>query len=130
MRLQADQVTKAMREQARTAHEMSGAVANVSQDAQEITTTNRGYLEAADHIRANVTELREITSRNVDGVNATLTSTAGLANRARELGEIMDSIVSSNVAANGNQTGKTKTTKASTSRRRKSPPANTPESES
>jgi hypothetical protein len=41
-------------------------------------------------------------------VKATLTSTSGLANQARELGEIMDSMVSGNFAANGNQTGTTK----------------------
>jgi methyl-accepting chemotaxis protein len=108
MRLQADQVTKAMREQARTAHEMSIGVANVSKEALRITNSNRNQLDAADRIREDVSELRHITSRNANGVKATLTSTSGLANQARELGEIMDSMVSGNFATNGNQTGTTK----------------------
>src|SRR6185436_14243243 len=96
MRLQADQVTKAMREQARTSHEMSIGVANVSKDAFRISSTNRNHIDAADRIRAAVVELREITTRNADGVKATLISTSGLADRARQLGEIMDGMVSGN----------------------------------
>jgi hypothetical protein len=46
-----------------------------------------------------VVELRQITNRNVDGVKATLTSTSGLADRARQLGEIMDNMI----GGNGNQ---------------------------
>src|SRR4029079_11624678 len=96
MRLQADQVTKAMREQARTSQEMTIGVSNVSQDALRITNTNRNHLESADRIRAAVNELRDITNRNAEGVKATLTSTTGLADRARELGEIMDGMVTGN----------------------------------
>jgi methyl-accepting chemotaxis protein len=96
MRLQSDQVTKAMREQSRTAHEMSVGVANVSKEALRITNTNRNHLELADRVRGAVTDLREITTRNADGVKATLTSTSGLADRARELGEIMDGMVGGN----------------------------------
>jgi hypothetical protein len=107
-----------MREQGRTSHEMSTAVGNVSKEALRVTNTNRNHLDSADRVRSAVTELRQITSRNADGVKETLTSTSGLAIRARELGEIMDSIVGDQ-AANGNQTGKTKATKTSNSRRRR-----------
>jgi methyl-accepting chemotaxis protein len=107
MRLQSDQVAKAMREQSRTAHEMSIGVANVSKEALRITNTNRNHLDAADRIRAAVIELREITTRNADGVKATLTSTSGLADRARQLGEIMDGMVS----GNGNSKPKRRRTK-------------------
>ena len=82
-----------MREQARTAHEMSIGVANVSKEALRITNTNRNHLESADKIRTAVNELRNVTNRNAEGVKATLTSTSGLADRARELGEIMDSMI-------------------------------------
>lgn len=99
MRLQSDQVTKAMREQARTAHEMTVAVGSVSKEALRITSANRNHLDSADRIRGAVIELRQITTRNADGVKATLTSTSGLADRARQLGEIMDSMV----GGNGNQ---------------------------
>jgi len=99
MRLQSDQVSKAMREQARTAHEMSVAVATVSKEALRITNANRNHLDAADRIRTGVSELRNITNRNADGVKATLTSTTGLADRARQLGEIMDGMI----GGNGNQ---------------------------
>jgi methyl-accepting chemotaxis protein len=85
-----------MREQARTAHEMSIGVTNVSRDALRITDTNRYHLDSADKIRTAVSELRHITNRNAEGVKATLTSTSGLADRARELGEIMDSMVTGN----------------------------------
>lgn len=112
MRLQADQVTKAMREQSRTSHEMSIGVSNVSKDAVRIASANRNHLEAADRIRSGVIELREITDRNANGVKATLSSTSGLADRARQLGEIMDNMI----AGNGNQqphaTAKPKTRRA------------------
>jgi hypothetical protein len=74
-----------------------------------------------------VTELRQITNRNADGVRATLTSTSGLANRARELGAIMDSIVSNNPGANGNPIATPKGIRSSTSRRRKSSAPSDPE---
>src|SRR5689334_21576977 len=96
MRLQSDQVTKAMREQSRTAHEMTTAVTNVSKDALRVMNANRTHLDAADRIRNDVSELRQITNRNADGVKATLTSTSGLAARARQLGEIMDSMMGGN----------------------------------
>jgi 2-keto-4-pentenoate hydratase len=88
-----------MREQARTAHEMSVAVSSVSKEGMRVTNTNRSHLDAANRIRGAVIELRQITTRNADGVKATLTSTSGLADRARQLGEIMDSMV----GGNGNQ---------------------------
>jgi hypothetical protein len=75
---------------------MTVGVANVSKEALRITNTNRNHLDSADRIRGAVTELREITSRNADGVKATLTSTSGLADRARQLGEIMDGMVGGN----------------------------------
>jgi methyl-accepting chemotaxis protein len=111
MRIQSDQVTKAMREQARTAHEMTVAVSTVSQDALRIITTNRSHLDAADWIRGAVVELREITTRNADGVKATLTSTTGLADRARQLGEIMDSMVGGNGTENSSKTKRRRTRK-------------------
>jgi methyl-accepting chemotaxis protein len=102
MRLQSDQVTKAMREQARTAHEMSVAVGSVSKESLRVTNANRNHLESAGKIRGAVTELREITTRNADGVKATLITTSGLADRARQLGEIMDGMV----GGNGNEKAK------------------------
>jgi methyl-accepting chemotaxis protein len=96
-----------MREQTRTSHEMSVAVGNISKDALRTINANRSQLEAADTIRSNVAELRQITSRNADGVKTTLTRTSGLAERARELGEIMDSMI----GANGTQTTKRRRTK-------------------
>jgi methyl-accepting chemotaxis protein len=92
MRLQSEQVAKAMREQARTAHEMTLAVASVSKEALRVTNSNRNHLDLAEKVRNAVAELRHITARNSDGVKETLTRTSGLADRARELGEIMDSM--------------------------------------
>jgi methyl-accepting chemotaxis protein len=120
MRMQGEQVTKAMREQARTAHEMTGAVNSVSQEALRITSSNRNHLEATGRIRGAVVELREITTRNAESVQATLSSTSGLERRARQLGEFMDSMVASNVTRNGNENGKSK---AARSRRSKKSPA-------
>ena len=99
MRLQSEQVAKAMREQGRTSHEMSVAVASVSQEVMRLTNSNRNHLDSAEKVRDAVGELRHITNRNADGVRATLISTSGLADRARQLGEIMDSMIS----GNGNQ---------------------------
>ena len=64
-----------------------------------ITTSNRNHLDSAEKIRDAVGELRDITDRNADGLKATLISTSGLADRARQLGEITDSLIS----GNGNQ---------------------------
>jgi methyl-accepting chemotaxis protein len=115
-----------MREQGRTSYEMSVAVGSISKEALRITNSNRDHLEAAERIRSSVNELRGIATRNADGVKATLTSTSGLAKRAHELGEIMDSMVRGNVAANGNATGKTKAAKPK--RTRKTPAENNSES--
>jgi hypothetical protein len=103
---------------------MTIAVSIISKDALRIANTNRTHLSAADHIRSSVSELRQITTRNADGMRATLTNTSGLVNRARELGEIMDTIVGSKaLGANGNQAGTVKGAKAGSSRRsRKTPP--------
>jgi methyl-accepting chemotaxis protein len=106
------------------------AVTTVSKEAQRITNNNRQHLESADRIRTAVTELREITSRNADGVKTTLKSTSGLANRARELGEIMDSIAGGSLGTNGNQTETPKRARTNNSRRsRKSPEQNDSETE-
>jgi hypothetical protein len=112
-----------MREQSRTVHEMSVGVGSVSKEAMRVTNSNRDHLEAAERVRGAVGELRQITSRNAEGVKATLTSTSGLAKRARELGEIMDSMVVGGLTANGNATGKSKDAKAGSSRRSKKSPA-------
>ena len=87
-----------MREQARTVHEMSIGVASVSKEALRITNSNRNHLEAAEKVRGAVRELREVTNRNANGVKETLLSTSGLADRARQLGDIMDSMVAGNGA--------------------------------
>ena len=105
MRLQSDQVTKAMREQARTSHEMSVGRRQMFRKKRcglriRIATTSM----SADRIRSEVIELRQITNRNADGVKATLTSTSGLADRARQLGEIMDSMVGGNGASEAAKT--------------------------
>jgi len=72
---------------------MTIAVGNVSKDALRITNTNRNHLDSADRIRTAVGELRDITNRNAEGMKATLNSTSGLSDSARELGEIMDSMI-------------------------------------
>jgi len=86
---------------------MSVAVGTVSKEAVRIANANRNQLEAADKIRNGVVELRQIANRNADGVKATLTTTSGLADRARQLGEIMDGMIGSN----GNQKPKRRRTK-------------------
>jgi hypothetical protein len=109
---------------------MTIGVSNISKDALRIANANRSQLASADNIRDSVSELRQITTRNADGVNATLTSTSGLANRARELGEIMDSIVSNNsLAANGNQAATTKGAKAGGGRRNRKSAGETQQSD-
>ena len=118
--MQAEQVSKAMREQSRTAHEMTVGVANISKDALRMANANRSHLSSADNIRTSINELRQITTRNADSMKATLTSSSGLADFARELGEIMDSMVSNNdVAANGNQAGTAQVAKAGGRRNKK-----------
>ena len=108
-----------MREQARTAHEMTIAIDSLSKEAGRITNANRNHLDAAERVRGAVSELRRITNRNADGVRATLSSTTGLVQRARALGDIMDSMAAGNSTANGNETGKAKVARSTSNRRSK-----------
>jgi hypothetical protein len=61
-----------------------------------IASSNRKNLDSAERIRNAVGELRTITERNLSGSKKTLSSTAGLSDRARELGEIMDTMATTN----------------------------------
>ncbi|HEU4766221.1 MAG TPA: hypothetical protein VFS77_02575, partial [Pyrinomonadaceae bacterium] len=91
-----------------TSQEMTIGVSSVSKEALRITNANRNHLDAAERIRKAVTELREITQRNAEGVKATLTNTSGLSDRARQLGEIMDTMVGGNGSEPSQASSKTK----------------------
>jgi hypothetical protein len=101
MRQQSDQVAKAMSEQARAARDMTAAIENVSKEVGRITLSNRQHLDSSEKILGTLTDIRQITERNAQGVNATLSGTTNLNERARQLVEIMDSMSTGDAAADG-----------------------------
>jgi methyl-accepting chemotaxis protein len=103
MRQQSDQVAKAMNEQARAARDMTAATQNISKEVGLITRSNRRHLDSSKQVLGTLTDIRRITERNAQGVNATLTGTAGLTERARQLVEIMDSMSAGDASANGGE---------------------------
>ena len=96
MRLQADQVTKAMREQARTAHEMTIGVANVSKEALRITNANRNHLESADRIRGGGQRTAPDNESQCGWCESNVDQYLRAGRPRRQLGEIMDSMMPGN----------------------------------
>jgi hypothetical protein len=103
MRQQSEQVAKAISEQARAARDMTAATQNVSKEVGRITLSNRGLLNSSKNVLGTLTEIRQITERNAQGVNATLSGTANLSEYARRLVGITDGISAGEAAANGGE---------------------------
>ena len=103
MRQQSDQVVKSMSEQARAARDMIAATQNISKEIGLITRSNRQHLDSSEQVLGTLTEIRQITERNAQGVNATLSGTARLTEHARQLVGIMDNISAVEASANGGE---------------------------
>jgi methyl-accepting chemotaxis protein len=101
MRQQSEQVAKAMNEQSRAARDMTGATESISKEIGLITRSNRQHLASSEHVMGVLTDIRQITERNAQGVKATLVSTAGLIERAEQLVESAGGANPDQTAENG-----------------------------
>ena len=89
MRRQSGEVAKAMNEQARAARDMTTATESISKEIGLITRSNRQHLTSAEQVLGRLTDIRQITERNAQGVKATLRGTDNLIERARQLTSIL-----------------------------------------
>src|SRR3954470_6285047 len=90
MRQQGDQLARAIDEQARAARDMTTATTNISKEIGLITRSNRQHVTSAEQVLATLTDIRQITERNAQGVKATLSGTTNLIARAQQLAEIVN----------------------------------------
>ncbi len=68
MRRQADQVAKAMAEQARAGKDMTTAVQNIAKQITLLTRTNREHSTVVGQILAGLSDIQRIAERNTQGV--------------------------------------------------------------
>src|SRR5687768_5720525 len=92
MRQQGDQLAKAIAEQARAARDMTAATTSSSKDVGLITRSNRQHLTSAEQALGTLTDICQVTERNAQGVKATLSGTANLIERARQLTTIVEGV--------------------------------------
>ena len=79
-----------MDEQARAARDMTTATQSISKEIGLITRSNRQHLLTAEQVLGTLTDIRQITERNSQGVKATLSGTVNLIERAQQLASIMN----------------------------------------
>jgi methyl-accepting chemotaxis protein len=101
MRQQGDQLAKAIDEQARAARDMTVATTNISKEIGLITRSNRQHLTSAKQVLGTLTDIRQITERNAQGVKATLSGTTNLIERAQQLAEIVNDSTTEQSGENG-----------------------------
>jgi methyl-accepting chemotaxis protein len=82
---QAEQAARALKEQARTMKEMSGAAENTSKQIKLITVANREHSTVSTALLDSLRQIREITDRNAHGVKETRGGTDDLLERAEAL---------------------------------------------
>ena len=90
MRQQSEQLTKALNEQTRAMREMTGASSDIAKQIKLITRANLEHSTGADSVLQMLSDVRKITERNAQGVQATLNETSGLIEQAQELSTIMN----------------------------------------
>ena len=85
MRVQADQTSRGVAEQARTMRDMSAPPGTRAKQIKLITGANVENSAAASALLTSVTEIRAVTDRNAGGVKQTRGGTDDLLRRARAL---------------------------------------------
>ena len=108
MRQQTDQTAKAMAEQSRAVRDVAEAARSISKQIGLITRANREHSAAAVGLLNGLTEVRQVTERNAQGVKETLRSTGGLLERAESLNVIIDGLQSNGRAAKKSKNKKKK----------------------
>jgi hypothetical protein len=90
-----------MDEQARAARDMTLATTSISKEVGLITRSNRQHLTSSEQVLGTLTDIRQITERNSEGVKATLSGTNSLIERARQLNTIVDGLDAEQSGENG-----------------------------
>ena len=85
MRAQAEQTSRAVKEQARTMKEMTGTAHNTLKQIKLITHANREHSTVSASLLTSLGEVRQITDRNAAGVKRTRGGTDDLVRRANAL---------------------------------------------
>ena len=85
MMTQADQTTRAIKEQARTMKDMTGAANTTLKQIKLITHANREHSTVSASLMTSLAELRQIADRNAGGVKRTRGGTDDLLRRANAL---------------------------------------------
>ena len=100
MRTQTDQIAKAMAEQSRAIKEMSDGARNVGKQINLITQANREHSTVSVALLKGLSDIKQITERNAQGVKDTMRGTESLVERARALDSIIDGLTNNGLKNN------------------------------
>jgi methyl-accepting chemotaxis protein len=89
VRIQADQTSRAAKEQARTMREMTSAAQNTGKQIKLITDANRQHSAVAGSLLGSLGDIRQITERNANSVKRTRGGTDDLVRRAGALSALV-----------------------------------------
>jgi methyl-accepting chemotaxis protein len=89
MRLQSEEVSKAMDEQARAMRDMTTASSDVAKQIAMVTKANLEHSSGAENILRMLSDIRQITDRNARGVGLTLTETDALLEQANQINSLI-----------------------------------------
>jgi methyl-accepting chemotaxis protein len=92
MRVQTEQLAKAMTEQTRSIKDMSSGAQNVARQINLITLANREHSLASAAVLTGLSDIRQITERNAQTVKDTQRATGSLLDRAQSLNAIVDGL--------------------------------------
>jgi methyl-accepting chemotaxis protein len=92
MRVQTEQLAKAMVEQSRSIRDMSSGAQNVARQINLITLANREHSRASAAVLNGLSDIRQITERNARGVKDTQRATGSLLDRAQALTAIVEGL--------------------------------------
>ena len=90
MRVQAEQASRAVKEQARTMRDMIAAAQSTAKQIKLITKANVEHSTVSDSLLRSVGEIRQITDRNATGVKQTRGGTEDLLRRAQALAALVE----------------------------------------
>jgi methyl-accepting chemotaxis protein len=90
MRVQAEQASRAVTEQARTMRDMITAAQRTGKELKLITKANIEHSSVSNSLLRSVGEIRQITEHSANGVKQTRGGTVDLLRRARALSTLVE----------------------------------------
>ena len=90
MRVQAEQASRAIKEQARTMRDMISAAQTTAKQIKVITKANLEHSTVSNSLLRSVGEIRQITDRNASGVKQTRGGTEDVLRRAQALAALVE----------------------------------------